>query len=66
MRDQRITIQVNGVTTVDYTEPADAAAQRPPERKGRVLSPAGGAIALQAHDPKSIFYFKGVRIRSLP
>ena len=66
VQDQHITIQVNGVTTVDYTEPADAAAQRPPERKGRVLSSDGGAIALQAHDPKSVFYFKSVRIRSLP
>jgi hypothetical protein len=39
---------------------------RPPERAGRKLNPAGGAIALQAHDPDSTYYFKDIRIRSLP
>ncbi len=63
---QRILVQVNGATTVDYTEPADAKALRPAERKGRLLNPLGGAIALQGHDPKSVFYFKSVRLRPLP
>ncbi len=62
----RITVQVNGRTTVDYTEPPGVAAQRPPERKGRVLRAEGGAIALQAHDDKSTFYFKSNRVRTLP
>ncbi len=62
----RITVQVNGRTTVDYTEPPGVAAQRPPERKGRVLRADGGAIALQAHDDKSPFYFKSIRVRTLP
>ncbi|MCX6954575.1 MAG: DUF1080 domain-containing protein [Verrucomicrobia bacterium] len=66
VQNRHIVIQINGTTTVDYTEPPDAAAQRPPERKGRVLNPAGGAIALQGHDPGSVFYFKSVRIRPLP
>ena len=66
VRDRRITIQVNDQTTVDYTEPDDASAQRPKDRKGRVLNPRGGAIALQAHDPGSVFYFKDIRIRPLP
>ncbi len=66
VKDQRIVIQINGTTTVDYTEPANAAAQRPAERKGRVLNPRGGAIALQGHDPTSVFYFKSVRVRELP
>ena len=65
VKDRRIVIQVNGTTTVDYTEPPDAAAQRAADRKGRLLNPAGGAIALQGHDPKSVFYFKSVRIRPL-
>lgn len=65
VKDQRIIIQIEGKTTVDYTEPADAAAKRPPERKGRLLNPAGGAIALQGHDPGSVFYFKSLRIRPL-
>ena len=66
VQGQRIVIQLNGATVVDYTEPADAKAQRTAERKGRVLNPAGGAIALQGHDPTSIFYFKSVRVRELP
>ncbi|MDP3069785.1 MAG: DUF1080 domain-containing protein [Opitutaceae bacterium] len=63
VKDRRITIQVGGKTTVDYTEPDNV--QRAPARKGRRLNPLGGAIALQAHDPKSVFYFKSVRIREL-
>jgi hypothetical protein len=66
VRDRRIVVRIDGRVTVDYTEPPDAAAQRPPGRKGRVLDPAGGAIALQAHDPKSVFYFKSIRLRPLP
>ncbi len=63
VRGPRITIQLNGKTVVDYTEPANA--PRPAGREGRLLNPAGGAIALQAHDPNSAFYFKSVRIRTL-
>jgi hypothetical protein len=63
VKDRHITIQINGQTTVDYTEPENV--QRPPDRKGRVLNPLGGAIALQGHDPTSVFYFKSVRIRTL-
>ena len=63
VQDRRIVIQINGQTTVDYTEPENVV--RPPERKGRKLNPLGGAIALQAHDPKSVFYFKSVRVLAL-
>jgi hypothetical protein len=62
--DKRITVKVNGQQTVDYTEPENV--QRPSERAGRRLNPLGGAIALQAHDPKSVFLFKSIRIRPLP
>ena len=63
VRGQRITIQANGQQVVDYTEPPNVV--RPKDRAGRKLNPAGGAIALQAHDPQSVFYFKSVRIRPL-
>jgi hypothetical protein len=66
VQNQRIVVQINGKTTVDYTEPPGEVAQRSPERKGRVLRPDGGAIALQAHDDKSTFYFKSIRVRALP
>ena len=64
IQDQRITIHLNDQQVVDYTEPPGV--QRPAERGGRLLSRDGGGIALQAHDPKSVFYFKDVRIKRLP
>ncbi len=63
VRGKRITIQLNGQQVVDYTEPPDV--KRPPERAGRLLNPQGGGIALQAHDPKSVFYFKDIRVKRL-
>ena len=63
VRGRRITVQVEGRTVVDYTEPENL--QRPKERAGRKLNPAGGAIALQAHDPGSTFYIRSVRIRTV-
>jgi 3-keto-disaccharide hydrolase len=64
VRGNTITIKLNGETTVEYTEPPNP--ERPPSRVNRLLDPNGGAIALQAHDPNSIFYFKDVRIKVLP
>ena len=66
VQDQRIVVRINGKTTVDYTEPPGVVAQRSPARKGRVLRRDGGAIALQAHDDRSTFYFKSIRVRPLP
>ncbi len=63
VRGKRITVKLNDKQVVDYTESANV--KRPPNRAGRLLGPDGGAIALQAHDPKSIFYFKDIRIRRL-
>lgn len=60
---KRIQVRINDKTTVDYTEPANP--ERPPERKGRLLDPQGGSIALQGHDPGSVFYFKDIKIRRL-
>ena len=61
---KRITIKLNDKQVVDYTEPEGV--QRPAERAGRLLSADGGGIALQAHDPKSVFYFKDIRVKRLP
>ena len=63
VQGKHITVQLNDKMVVDYTEPDNV--QRP-ERAGRKLNPAGGAIALQGHDPGSTFYFKDVRIKRLP
>jgi opacity protein-like surface antigen len=64
VQGKRIVVQLNDKTVVDYTEPPNV--QRAGERAGRKLNPAGGAIALQGHDPDSIFYFKDIRIKRLP
>lgn len=61
---KRIQIWINDTRTVDYTEPENPV--RTPARAGRQLRPNGGAIALQAHDDKSTFYFRSLRIRPLP
>lgn len=59
---KRITLKVNGETTVDYTEPDNA--ERPADMKGRLLS--SGTIALQAHDPGSVVRYRKIRIKPLP
>jgi len=64
VREKRIVVKLNGEQVVDYTEPDDV--QRPPKRSGRRIDPNGGAIALQAHDPNSVYLFKEIRIRELP
>jgi 3-keto-disaccharide hydrolase len=64
VRGKRITIALDGKQLVDYTEPPDVV--RPKERAGRRFSPDGGAIALQAHDAGSVWYFKDIRVRRLP
>jgi hypothetical protein len=64
VQGMHIVVELNDRTIVDYTEPPGV--QRPPERVGRRINPAGGAIALQGHDPGSTFYFKDIRIKRLP
>lgn len=60
---KRIQVFVNDEQVVDYTEPANP--DRQPSRAKRLIDPKGGALALQAHDPGSVFYFKRIRIREL-
>jgi hypothetical protein len=61
---RRIQVWLNDARVVDYTEPPNP--PRSPQRAGRVLRADGGAIALQAHDDRSTFYFKSIRLRRLP
>ena len=55
---KRIRILINGKETVDYTEPDDL------DRPERQLD--SGQFALQAHDPKSVVYFKEIKVLVLP
>ncbi|HUQ72232.1 MAG TPA: DUF1080 domain-containing protein [Planctomycetaceae bacterium] len=64
VKDKHIVIQIDDKTLVEYTEPAHV--KRESDKAGRKLSPSGGAIALQGHDPRSTFYFKDIRIKRLP
>ncbi len=62
---KRIVIQIDGKTTVDWTEPADWDPKKSLKNMdGRKLS--AGTIAIQGHDPKSITYYKDLFIRALP
>ena len=59
---KRIIIKINGIVTVDYTEPEQ------PIREGwakeRILN--SGTFALQGHDPGSVIYYKNIMVRVLP
>ena len=61
---KRIRVWLNDESVVDYTEPNNP--ERPSSRAKRLIDPKGGAIALQAHDPDSVFYFRKIRVRRLP
>lgn len=57
VRGKKITIKVNGQTTVEFTEPEDW--------KGGGRSIDEGLIAIQAHDPGSTVFFKDIKIREV-
>jgi hypothetical protein len=63
-QNKHIIIAVDNRVVVDYTESTPA--QPPKGLPGRKWNPDGGAIALQGHDPTSVYYFKEIRIRDLP
>ena len=64
VKGKRIVVKLNDKLVADYTEPDDV--KRPRNRSGRLIDPDGGAIAIQAHDPNSVYLFKEIRIRELP
>lgn len=61
VRDKRITIKVNGETTVDYIEPENV---NRPDLPGRRLS--RGTFALQGLGPESVVYFKNIMVKVPP
>lgn len=60
---KRVNIAIDGEPVLEYVEPDEPYRTR--TRAGRVISPSGGLIAIQAHDPGSVFYFKSLKIRRL-
>jgi len=62
VQGKHIVLQINGQTTVDWTEPDG---WKPPAgMPGRRLS--SGTFCLQGHDPKSTTYYKDIRVKRLP
>jgi hypothetical protein len=59
---KKIVVAINERTVVDYTEETEP--KRKKGREERILT--HGAIALQAHDPNSITYFRNIRVKKLP
>ena len=56
-----VTVKVNGNEVVRWTQPPDWAGTS--DFPGRRIAP--GTIALQGHDPRSVVYYKNIRIRPL-
>ena len=56
VKDKNITINVNGITTVNWTQPESWS-------KGRRIG--HGTVALQAHDPKSVTHYKDIEVKIL-
>jgi hypothetical protein len=62
VQGKTIRVYINDQLLVDYTEPEPLL--RPDNLKHRRLS--SGTFALQCHDPKSIVYYKNIRVKPLP
>jgi type 1 glutamine amidotransferase len=62
VRGRHIVIKVNGKTTVDWTEPESWTP--PGNMSGRKIS--SGTFALQGHDPKSVIFYRSVKVKPLP
>lgn len=62
VQGRTIRIYINGIQTVDYTEPESTF--RTDNRADRRIS--SGAIALQGHDPGSVVRYKDIRVKILP
>lgn len=59
VQDKRVIIKIDDKVAVDYTEPDTL-----PENRGQKRL-SSGTVALQGHDPKSIAYFKDIRVKIL-
>ena len=61
VKDRNIKLIVNGKVMVDYTEPEN----KPAFDKNFERRLGEGTFGLQAHDPKSVVYFKNLRVKPL-
>lgn len=58
---RKVTVKVDGVIVLEYTEPPGAQAGAPFTRKL-----AAGTFGLQAHDPGSVVRYRNIRVKRLP
>jgi len=56
VKGRNIVVKINGETVIDYTEPEGV--------KGTHRL-SKGSFALQAHDPKSVVYYRNIRVKEL-
>jgi len=59
VRGNKVTLRVNGKTTMVWTQPKDWKGRYPDRKLG------SGTFALQAHDPNSVVYFRNIRVKPL-
>ena len=57
VKGRHIIVKINGQKVIDYTEPKDKKGTRKVSK---------GSFALQAHDPKSVVYYRNLRVKPLP
>ena len=62
VQGDKVTIKVNGKTVVEYDESEDK--DRPENAGDKKID--SGTFALQAHDPKSVIYYKDIMVKPLP
>ena len=61
VKGKTVTIQVDGKTTVEWTQPDD---WTPPKgMDGRKLG--SGTFAIQGHDPESVVHYKSIKVKPL-
>jgi 3-keto-disaccharide hydrolase len=57
VKGKHVVVKIDGKQVIDYIEP--------PNKSGTVKL-GKGSFALQAHDPKSVTYYRNIRVKPLP
>lgn len=63
VKGDKITVKINDKVVMEYVE-SDDKERDPAKIATKKLS--SGTIALQAHDPKSVIYYKNIQVKLLP
>lgn len=63
VKGDKITVKINNKVVMEYVESEDK--ERDPAKIG-TQKLSSGTIALQAHDPKSVIYYKNIQVKLLP